>query len=141
MEELAHRRQAAQARLAATAAEIAPLLPLFERLSLYPAETLLAVPMPAEQAATGALVRGLQQVYAPTTGTAITNSRAIDGAVTQVGAAFEQRMCRSPSLCPARPGQALQGLDVQPQSCKEVAKVVSGLRSGQEARCGLAETR
>ena len=71
-------------------------------------------------------------------GTVITNSLAIDGAVTQAGAALEERMCRSPSFCAARSGQALQGLDVQPQSCKEVAKVVRDLRCGQKSRCGLA---
>ncbi len=39
---------------------MAPLLPLIERLSLYPAETLLAVPMPPEQAVRGVLVlRGI----------------------------------------------------------------------------------
>lgn len=37
---------------------MAPLLPVIERLSLYPAETLLAVPMPPEQAVRGVLVLG-----------------------------------------------------------------------------------
>jgi septal ring factor EnvC (AmiA/AmiB activator) len=46
----------AQAALAARAAEIAPLLPLIERLSLFPSETLLAVPAPPDQAARGLVV-------------------------------------------------------------------------------------
>ena len=57
---LAGRRAEAEARLRARAADLAPLLPLIERLSLYPAETLLAAPAPPERALTGLLVvRGL----------------------------------------------------------------------------------
>ena len=37
-------------------ARLSPLLPLAERLSLYPADTLLAVPLPADRAVTGLLV-------------------------------------------------------------------------------------
>lgn len=58
MADLAARRDAAEARVAARAAALAPLLPLIERLSLYPAETLLAVPTPPEQAVRGVLVLG-----------------------------------------------------------------------------------
>jgi septal ring factor EnvC (AmiA/AmiB activator) len=58
LQDLAARRQEVQARLAARAADLAPLLPLIERLSLYPAETLLAVPLPPEQSVRGALVLG-----------------------------------------------------------------------------------
>lgn len=54
--DLAQRRAAAAQRLAARAAALAPMLPAIERLSLYPAETLLAVPMPPEQAVRGAIV-------------------------------------------------------------------------------------
>ncbi len=56
--DLARQRADAEARLAARAAELAPVLPVIERLSLYPAETLLAVPMPPEQAVRGLLVLG-----------------------------------------------------------------------------------
>ena len=55
---LEQRRRAAEARLARRAADIAPLLPLLERLSLYPAETLLALKLPPEQAIRGMLVLG-----------------------------------------------------------------------------------
>ncbi len=55
---LTQRHAEAQARLAARAAELAPVLPVIERLSLYPSETLLAVPMPPEQAVRGVLVLG-----------------------------------------------------------------------------------
>jgi septal ring factor EnvC (AmiA/AmiB activator) len=55
-EALAKRRADAEARLKARSAALAPLLPLIERLSLYPAETLLAVPGQPEQALNGLLV-------------------------------------------------------------------------------------
>jgi septal ring factor EnvC (AmiA/AmiB activator) len=56
--DLTRRRAEAEARLQARAAAIAPMLPLIERLSLYPTETLLAVPLPPEQAVRGVLVLG-----------------------------------------------------------------------------------
>ena len=60
MDELAARRREAQASLAARAETMQPLLPLIERLSLFPAETLLAVPARAEDTLRGVLVlRGL----------------------------------------------------------------------------------
>ncbi len=58
--DLAARRREAEARLTERATELAPLLPLAERLSLYPAETLLAVPLSMEDAVRGVLVlRGM----------------------------------------------------------------------------------
>ena len=60
MDGLARRRADAEARLQARARALAPLLPLIERLSLYPAETLLAVPGRPDVALNGLLVlRGL----------------------------------------------------------------------------------
>ncbi len=62
MADLAHDQQDAKARLDARAAAIAPLLPLIERLSLYPSETLLAVPESPEDAVRGLLVlRGISR--------------------------------------------------------------------------------
>ncbi len=54
--DLARRRDEAEARLQTRAAELEPLLPLIERLSLYPAETLLAVPGGPQSSLTGLLV-------------------------------------------------------------------------------------
>ncbi|MCE2564354.1 murein hydrolase activator EnvC [Komagataeibacter sp. FNDCF1] len=56
-----HTEQATlQQQLARETARLSPLLPLAERLSLYPADTLLAVPLPADRAVTGLLVvRGM----------------------------------------------------------------------------------
>jgi septal ring factor EnvC (AmiA/AmiB activator) len=60
MDELAAQRRKAEADLAARAETMQPLLPLIERLSLFPAETLLAVPARAEDTLRGVLVlRGL----------------------------------------------------------------------------------
>ncbi len=60
IDDLAVRRAAAEGRLAERAKALGPLLPLIERLTLYPAETLLAVPAPPEAALRGLLVlRGL----------------------------------------------------------------------------------
>ena len=44
IEELAGRRRDAEQRLAERGAALAPLLPLIERMALYPAETMLAMP-------------------------------------------------------------------------------------------------
>jgi murein hydrolase activator len=53
---LAQRRRDAEQRVQAQAKAMQPLLPLIERLSLYPAETLLAVPEPPESAVRGVLI-------------------------------------------------------------------------------------
>ncbi len=53
---LAQRRSDAEQRVQARAKAMQPLLPLIERLSLYPAETLLAVPVPPDTALRGLLV-------------------------------------------------------------------------------------
>src|SRR5271166_115557 len=60
MDKLATQRRQAQASLAVRAETMQPLLPLIERLSLFPAETLLAVAAPPEDTLRGILVlRGL----------------------------------------------------------------------------------
>ena len=60
MDALAAQRRQAQASLDAPAETMQPLLPLIERLSLFPAETLLAIPAQPEETLRGVLVlRGL----------------------------------------------------------------------------------
>ncbi len=62
LEALADRRREAERRLADRAAAMAPLLPIIQRLSLYPAETLLAVPADPEDRLRGLIVlRGLSR--------------------------------------------------------------------------------
>lgn len=56
MSELARAESRASEQLDARAATLIPLLPLIERLSLYPAETLLAVPAPPNDAVRGLLI-------------------------------------------------------------------------------------
>jgi murein hydrolase activator len=56
MDALARERQAADARLKEEAAALAPLLPVVERLSLYPSETLLAAPGSREDAVRGLII-------------------------------------------------------------------------------------
>jgi septal ring factor EnvC (AmiA/AmiB activator) len=56
--ELSKSRGEAEVALAARARAMGPLLPVIQRLALYPAETLLAVPMPPEQAIRGIVVLG-----------------------------------------------------------------------------------
>ena len=53
---LAKQRREAEQRVQARATAMQPLLPLIERLSLYPAETLLAVPAPPDAALRGVLI-------------------------------------------------------------------------------------
>ncbi len=53
IEGLSERRTAAEAELARRVGALGPLLPLIQRLSLYPAETLLAVPAPPEDTLLG----------------------------------------------------------------------------------------
>ena len=52
------RRRDTAARLAVRVADFTPLLPVLERLAMFPSETMLAVPVPPEQAVRGALVLG-----------------------------------------------------------------------------------
>jgi septal ring factor EnvC (AmiA/AmiB activator) len=66
MDTLIHERREAAAKLAVRAKAMQPLLPLIERLSLYPAETMLAVPTPPDQTVRAVMVlhaiaRQLQQ--------------------------------------------------------------------------------
>jgi septal ring factor EnvC (AmiA/AmiB activator) len=53
---LAQQRREAEQRVQIRAKAMQPLLPLIERLSLYPAETLLAVPAPPDAALRGVLI-------------------------------------------------------------------------------------
>ncbi len=56
MDQLAAQRRQAEAALTTRAETMQPLLPLIERLSLFPAETLLAVPARAEDTVRGIVV-------------------------------------------------------------------------------------
>jgi len=62
LEQLSIRKRDAERRLAERAAAMQPLLPIIQRLSLYPAETLLALPADPEDRLRGVIVlRGLSR--------------------------------------------------------------------------------
>jgi len=62
LDAIALRRRAAEQRMTSRSEDLAPLLPLIERLSAYPAETLLAVPGTPMEALRGVLVlRGISR--------------------------------------------------------------------------------
>ena len=108
-EALARRRNEAQARLEARAAALQPLLPLIERLSLYPAETLLTLRADPDRALTGLLVlKGIaRQLEADAEAL-----RAEQAEVARLGTALTAQESR---LTAAQSAQAAQsaGLDRQ----------------------------
>jgi septal ring factor EnvC (AmiA/AmiB activator) len=116
VEALAHRRLTAEQRLQAHEAQIAPLLPLFERLSLYPAETLLAVPMPAEEAVTGMLLLGGITRQLETEAATLRTEQA------EVAAAQAALDAEAPKLAAARAAQAdaEAALDAQIAAARQV---------------------
>ncbi len=118
LDEVEAARRDAEARLATLQAKLEPLLPVLQRLSLYPAETLLAAPLPAEQAITGLIiVEGLaDQVRADATALeaqraalAALRRQALDAA-TQLQAAqarqADEVVALDRSLATARTGEA-----------------------------------
>jgi septal ring factor EnvC (AmiA/AmiB activator) len=97
---LAQRQREQAARLQAAGEELAPMLPVMERLALYPAETLLAVPLPPEPAVRGLLVMG-----------AIGRRLEADAAAVRAGQAEAARLAREvaaemPALAHAQVEQA-----------------------------------
>jgi septal ring factor EnvC (AmiA/AmiB activator) len=84
---LAQRRREAEQRVQARAKALQPLLPLIERLSLYPAETLLAVPAAPDQALRGVLVlQGLARQIEVETEALRRDEAEVDAAADALGA-------------------------------------------------------
>jgi murein hydrolase activator len=109
MDELAARRRQAEASLAARAETMQPLLPLIERLSLFPAETLLAVPARAEDTLRGVLVlRGLARQLGQEA-VALRSEQAALAAATQAEHAEAPRL----AAAQARQQQEAAALDQQ----------------------------
>ena len=109
MDALARQRQEQDDRLRAQAAALAPLLPVVERLSLYPAETLLAAPGSPEDAVRGLLVlQGLsRQIEA--------DAAALRQAQAAADATTRQLQAQAPRLAAAEAAQhaQAQALDQQ----------------------------
>jgi murein hydrolase activator len=106
---LAAKKKAVTAALVARAAAFAPLLPLIERLALFPSETLLAVPAPPRDTLRGLLVlQGLSREIERQSAELKTQREALDKISAQMEAA-------APALAEAEAVQARQGavLDAQ----------------------------
>ena len=118
LDEVEAARRDADARLTTLQAKLEPLLPVLQRLSLYPAQTLLAAPLPAEQAITGLIiVEGLADqvradaaaLEAQRAAVAALRRQALDAA-TQLKAAqarqADEVVALNRSLATARTGEA-----------------------------------
>lgn len=102
MDTLIRERRDAAAKLAARAKAMQPLLPLIERLSLYPAETMLAVPTPPDQTVRAVMVlhgiaRQLQQ-----------DAEALRAEQAKLDAATKAEQAEAPELAAAEATQQRQ---------------------------------
>ena len=137
IEALARRRAEAEARLAARAADLAPLLPLIERLGLYPAETLLAVPMPPDQSVRGLIVLS-----------AITRQLEADAAALRaeqaVVAALQRQIdAELPGLAAAQAAQSQAGLalDAQIAAARDGRRLAEGAASDAARKAATEAAR
>ncbi len=115
---LAAKKKAVTAGLLARAAAFAPLLPLIERLALFPSETLLAVPAPPRDTLRGLLVlQGLSQEIERQSAELKAQREALDQISAQMEAA-------APALAEAEAVQARQGavLDAQIASAQRASR-------------------
>ncbi len=116
IEELANRRREIEAGLAARAADLVPLLPLIERLQLYPAETLLAAPTDPETALTGVLVlRGLARRLEA-------DAKALRQQQTELDRTRQAIEDQTPILTAALTAQAAQAAELD----RQIAATASG---------------
>jgi septal ring factor EnvC (AmiA/AmiB activator) len=106
---LARARQDAEDRLQARAADLAPLLPVVERLSLYPTETLLAAPGSTEDAVRGLLVlNGLSRHIEA-------DAEALRRAQDEAAQAHRALATEMPRLAAAEAAQAAQSHELDQQ--------------------------
>ena len=129
MDALAARRREAQARLDAHMRALQPLLPLIERLSLFPAETLLAVPEAPEQTLRGVLVlRGLTQQIAH-------EAVALRREQAELDAAARAMADEAPKLAAAEATQQAEADALDQQ----IAAAEAGRREAQGAAAAAAQ--
>jgi murein hydrolase activator len=102
IDELAQQQREAEQQVEVRAKAMQPLLPLIERLSLYPAETLLTVPAPPDQAVRGVLVLQAlaRQIEA--------EAEALNRGQAALDAATEELKREAPRLQNAAAAQKLQ---------------------------------
>ena len=126
MNDLARRRADAEGRLQARSAELVPLLPLIERLSLYPAETLLAVPGGPEASLTGLLVlKGMARQLE-------TDAEAVRTEQLEVARLTEAMAKQERHLSAAQSAQAVEAAELDRQITDAQAR-------GKEAEDAAAE--
>jgi murein hydrolase activator len=127
-------RHRAAARLEAATSALEPLLPLIERLSLYPAETLLAAPMPPEQSLRGILIlRGLTHEIAARAARVTAEQARLDAATAAVAAA-------APELAAAEAAQAEAEAALDRQiAAANADRLAAGGEAAAEAREAASE--
>jgi septal ring factor EnvC (AmiA/AmiB activator) len=124
MDALSREQAAAEAALRSRAAQLEPLLPLIERLSLYPAETLLAAPEPPERALRAVLVlRGISRRLEEDAAALRAEQQRLAGLREAIAAA-------TPALDAALAAQASQAAELDRQ--------IAQARQGQAAAGDLA---
>jgi len=122
IEALAAKRLQAAEKLAERAKAIEPLLPLVERLSLYPAETMLAVSLPPEDAVRGLLVlQGMAHQVAEEAAALRHEQLALQAASDAVAA-------ETPKLAAAETAQAAAAAELD----RQLALADQGRRDAQD---------
>ncbi|MGC8470546.1 MAG: hypothetical protein ACP5NI_11615, partial [Acetobacteraceae bacterium] len=125
---LGRRESAVKAGLARREAAFLPLLPLIERLSLYPGATLLAVPAPPEQALRGLLVlRGLARQI----GTEAAALRAERARLARLDAAIHAEAAQF-TMAEARQAAQEAALDHAIAAARATEQAASGVAAAEE---------
>ncbi len=135
--DLVVRRGEAEARLVVRAAELGPFLPLMERLGLFPAETLLAVPMAPEDAVRGLIVLGgMVRALEGEAALLRAEQAEVDGLVARLEV-------EGAGLTAAQAAQAAAGavLDAQIAAAREARRVAEGVVVEAERRAAAAGAR
>ena len=123
LSDLAAQKKAVSAGLLARAAAFAPLLPLIERLALYPSETLLAVPAAPQDTLRGVLVlRGLSREIGRQAAALKQQQDKLDALTSAMAAA-------APALEQAEAVQAQQGAVLD----AEIASAAASRQSAEDA--------
>ncbi len=123
MADLAARKKAVAAALLARAAAFAPLLPLIERLALFPSETLLAVPATPKDTLRGVLVlRGLSREIGR-------QAQQLKQEQDQLDALTAAMAAATPALEQAEAVQAQQGAVLD----AEIASAAASRQSAEDA--------
>lgn len=137
MDALAAARRKAQADLDARAETMQPLLPVIERLSLFPAETLLAVPAQPEDTLRGILVlKGLAQQVG-------TEAMALRAEQVRLAAATQAVAAEAPVLAAAAAKQQAEaaGLDQQIATAQASQQSAAGDAAAAAQRAADAASR